>query len=213
MAFQSYWYKTYLPQEIIDIIIKDLEKNTPEESFKESELINGEVNHKKRKSKNTWIETTNWLGGLLWYYIDKMNEENFRYDLKGIENDSIQYTKYEEGEYYGWHTDSAISELYVASSTKRSIKTESQQQNELVELMKINTECIRKLSFTVQLSDPDSYEGGDVQMIDESGSMYTVPREKGTIVVFDSRTRHRVCKVTKGTRRSLVGWCVGPRWR
>ena len=31
---------------------------------------------------------------------------------------------------------------------------------------------------------------------------------RGCIVLFDSRTQHRVLKVTKGTRRSIVGWVL-----
>jgi len=49
--------------------------------------------------------------------------------------------------------------------------------------------------------------------MDESGNAYVVPRQRGCIVLFDSRTQHRVLKVTKGTRKSLVGWTVGPRWK
>ena len=45
------------------------------------------------------------------------------------------------------------------------------------------------------------------------GKSYIIPRQRGTIVLFDSRTSHRVLKVTKGTRRSIVGWVVGPRWK
>lgn len=213
MAYQTYWYKTDLPQDIVDIIIKDLKSHKAEDSFEESTLLGGRVNHKKRKSKNTWIGTSHWLGGYLWYYINKINEENFRYDLLGIDNDFIQYTQYEEGEYYNWHVDSGFSELYEMTSARNSVKNETDQQSYYNDFLKINTETIRKLSFTVQLSDPDSYEGGDVQMIDDSDNLYTVPRERGTIIVFDSRTKHRVRKVTKGVRRSLVGWCVGPRWR
>ena len=41
---------------------------------------------------------------------------------------------------------------------------------------------------------------------------YIVPRKRGTIVLFDSRTQHRVLKVTKGTRKSIVGWVCGKRW-
>ena len=76
-----------------------------------------------------------------------------------------------------------------------------------------NIEMVRKLSFAIQLSDPDDYEGGNVQLLDEAGNQYVVPRQRGTIVLFDSRTQHRVCKVTKGIRKSLVGWTVGPRWK
>ena len=69
---------------------------------------------------------------------------------------------------------------------------------------------VRKLSFAMQLSDPDDYEGGNVQLLDEAGNSYIVPRKRGTIVLFDSRTQHRVLKVTKGTRKSIVGWTVTP---
>lgn len=213
MAYPTFWCKTHLPQEIIDIIIRDIANNKVEDSLEESHIMGGVVNHKKRKSKNSWIHTNNWLGGYLWYYISKINEENFRYDLSGIDNDSIQFTQYEEGEFYNWHVDSGFSNLYELNSTKNSIIDEEMQEEDFRNFLKANTEFVRKLSFTVQLSDPDSYEGGDVQMIDDSDNLYTIPKEKGTIVVFDSRVKHRVRKVKKGTRKSLVGWCVGPRWK
>ena len=76
-----------------------------------------------------------------------------------------------------------------------------------------NIEMVRKLSFAMQLSHPDDYEGGNVQLMDEAGKSYIVPRRRGTIVLFDSRTQHRVHKVRKGVRKSIVGWCVGPRWK
>ena len=65
----------------------------------------------------------------------------------------------------------------------------------------------------MQLSDPDDYEGGNVQLLDEAGQSYMAPRKKGTIMLFDSRTQHRVLKVTKGTRKSIVGLTVGARWK
>ena len=74
-------------------------------------------------------------------------------------------------------------------------------------------EMVRKLSFAMQLSDPDDYEGGNVQLLAEDGHSYIMPRKKGTIILFDSRTQHRVLKVTKGIRKSIVGWTVGPRWK
>jgi hypothetical protein len=213
MAYQSFWYKTHLPEEMVDIIVRDLKNNNIENLLEESTLVGGHINHKQRKSKNSWIYSSYWLAGYIWFYIDRINEENFRYDLTGIDNDAIQYTQYGEGEFYNWHVDSSFKDLYEFSSTKASSASESMQEIKSKEFLKANTESVRKLSFTVQLSDPDSYEGGDVQMMDDSNLLYTVPRERGTIVVFDSRTKHRVRKVTKGVRRSLVGWCVGPRWR
>lgn len=65
----------------------------------------------------------------------------------------------------------------------------------------------------MQLSDEDEYEGGELQLLDPTGHLYTVPKERGTISIFDSRLSHRVRKVKSGCRKSLVGWVVGPRWR
>ena len=45
----------------------------------------------------------------------------------------------------------------------------------------------------------------------KEGNVIFAPRKRGTVVLFDSRTQHRVLKVTKGTRKSIVGWVVGPR--
>ena len=38
-------------------------------------------------------------------------------------------------------------------------------------------------------------------------------RKKGTIIFFPSYTLHEVTKVTKGTRRALVGWATGPAFK
>ena len=56
-------------------------------------------------------------------------------------------------------------------------------------------------------------KGGNLQLLDEAGNSYIAPRKRGTVILIDSRTQHRVLKVTKGTRKSLVGWTVGKRWR
>jgi PKHD-type hydroxylase len=70
----------------------------------------------------------------------------------------------------------------------------------------------RKLSFILQLSDPDSYEGGDLQIMN-STEPTTVKKEKGFAVVFPSYTLHRVTPVTKGIRKTLVIWVTGPTFR
>lgn len=91
---------------------------------------------------------------------------------------------YKPGYFYHWHTDSFFE----------------------------NDNC-RKLSFSVQLSNYDEYKGGDLQFVDDEGELYVAPKTQGTIIIFDSRLRHRVKKVTEGERRSLVGWVMGPRWK
>ena len=67
----------------------------------------------------------------------------------------------------------------------------------------------RKLSITVQLSDPSDYEGGDLQFL-ITREPVTAKREKGNAIVFPSFMIHQVKPVTKGVRYSLVCWCSGP---
>jgi len=66
----------------------------------------------------------------------------------------------------------------------------------------------RKLSIVAHLSDPSEYEGGELQL--NTGQIIVPEKEKGTVVMFPSYMVHRVTPVTKGTRRTLVGWVSGP---
>lgn len=63
----------------------------------------------------------------------------------------------------------------------------------------------RKLSFSVQLSDPTSYRGGDLMI-----GNHVVSRSQGTMVVFSSLLSHEVAPMLSGTRHALVGWVHGP---
>ena len=119
----------------------------------------------------------------------------------------MQYTRYSEGQFYGWHNDAGIVSQYKPVAIGNRVEGRGN------DFVNENIEMVRKLSFALQLSDPDDYEGGNVQLLDEAGKPYIVPRKRGTMVLFDSRTQHRVLKVTKGTRKSIVGWTVGPRWK
>lgn len=68
----------------------------------------------------------------------------------------------------------------------------------------------RKLSFSVQLSEPDSYRGGDLVFPLEGT---TASRERGSITLFSSLTLHEVLPVIAGQRLALVGWMHGPAFR
>ena len=206
MAFQSVWYYTNLPEDIVDIIESDLSENF-DPQMADSLLHGDSLNKEKRNSQNTWIPTAHWVGGFLWHYVLRANRENFLYDLRNIDNESLQYTRYEEGQFYGWHNDAGLSNQYKPQTLGNMKYGQGQ------DFMNENTELVRKLSFSLQLSDPDDYEGGNLQLVDETGHNYIAPRQRGCICLFDSRTLHRVLKVTKGTRKSIVGWVVGPRWK
>ena len=181
--------------------------------MKDSRLHGDLINKEKRNSKNTWIPTHHWIAGWLWHYVQKANKTNFLYDLSHIDGGSLQYARYAEGEFYGWHNDSSIEVHY--KPTFEEVSSGGIINNDKFHNDKLNQkhELIRKLSFSLQLSDPDDYEGGNVQLLDDNNKIYVAPRQRGSIILFDSRTKHRVLKVTKGVRKSIVGWVVGPRWK
>ena len=69
------------------------------------------------------------------------------------------------------------------------------------------------------LSEDDEYAGGDLEITGGGNghgvfeTSHICPRGKGITVVFPSYMMHRVSKVTKGTRRSLVLWVGGSHYR
>ncbi len=212
MAYQSIWYFTNLPEDVVEILDKDLYNNF-DHQMQDSKLHGDALNKDKRNSKNTWISTDHWISGFLWHYVQKANRDNFLYDLSYIDGESMQYTRYGEGEYYNWHNDSSIAVHYKPQALGISGGNTVNNEKVHIDYLNKNTELVRKLSFTLQLSDPNDYEGGNVQLMNDAGQSYIAPRKRGTIILFDARTQHRVNKVTKGTRRSIVGWVVGPRWK
>ena len=208
MAYQSIWFHTKLPSDVVDIIEKNLNETfNIDKNLEESRIGFGNQDGDIRHAKNFWIPTSHWVSGFIWHYVERANRENFKYDLTCVDGESLQYTSYKEGEHYSWHTDQDLSSFYKPQdSGKRNT------QAILDDFVSSNTEYIRKLSFSLQLSDETSYDGGQFQLLDNKES-YFAPKEKGTIVIFDSRTPHRVRKVTRGVRKSIVGWVLGPRWK
>ena len=206
MAYQSTWYYTNLPGDVVDIIERDLvEYFDPE--MQNSRIHGVELNKDKRNSYNAWVPTDHWVGGFVWHYIMRANRENFLYDLRCIDGESMQYTRYGKGMFYGWHNDAGLSTQYKPVAVGNRVEGLGQ------DFVNENIEMVRKLSFAMQLSDPDDYEGGNVILLSEEGNKYVAPRKKGTIILFDSRTQHCVNKVKKGVRKSIVGWVVGPHWK
>jgi PKHD-type hydroxylase len=68
----------------------------------------------------------------------------------------------------------------------------------------------RKLSYSIQLSDPSTYDGCDL--------VFSTPpsqgsREQGSITVFPSFLFHTVTPVYTGVRHAIVGWAHGPAFQ
>ena len=222
MAHLVYWTFSEIPSEMVDILVKDLKKydKAIKDSVVRDEVGNPALEETKgvRKSSNAWIDGGNWVSGFVWYYIMKANRENFMYDIEGIDNNELQYTEYQEGEYYDWHIDDNINRCMINDKLLHSADNHGEN------IAILAGEYIRKLSFSIQLSDPEDYEGGELEFkvsnynsrkrgdfnLDEP---FHAPNKKGTIIIFDSRVKHRVREVKSGVRKSLVGWVVGPRWK
>ena len=144
-----------------------------------------------RKSLQSWItlnSETEWLYNRLGNISRCLNGMHWRYDISGFSED-LQYTRYNEDSFYGWHTDSGIPTICDPRTSHPQ----------------------RKLSLTLQLSAPHEYEGGDFQI--NATRLNTCPKEQGLVIVFPSHSLHQVTPVTKGIRRSLVVWLCGPPLR
>ncbi len=61
------------------------------------------------------------------------------------------------------------------------------------------------LSFTLFLSEPESYDGGELVIQRQDGDE-SIKLAKGALYLYPSNTIHHVTPVTKGTRLALVGW-------
>lgn len=61
------------------------------------------------------------------------------------------------------------------------------------------------LSFTLFLSEPDSYEGGELVMESVDGET-EIKLAPGEVVVYPTAALHRVAPVTSGERIAVVGW-------
>ena len=204
---KSFCHFDTIPANLMEIIEADLSTNFDSQMQTSRLMGNAEVLD-KRNSKNAWVPTTWWLGGLMWHYYKKANDEFFHYNIDQIDGESMQYTQYGLNERYDWHQDEGVSSLYKPQAGGRR-----NDQAVVQDFINGSAERIRKLSAIVQLANDDDYEGGATQIRDVDNTLYTIPRERGTIVFFDSRLQHRAKSVTKGLRKSLISWAVGPRWR
>ena len=180
-------WESTIPSFICDQIINTYKNQS---NFIEGGISSNVAKSGIRKSDVVFINDQ-WVNSLLYGYICAANSMNFNYELSSIDKEYTQFTRYEVGDYYRNHCD--------FDPNKDSL---------------FHT---RKLSATLQLSDSDEYEGGDLlmDMVAYDGDstnrrkVHTITRGKGSVIVFDSRTPHEVTPVTKGTRYSLVKWVHG----
>jgi len=139
-----------------------------------------------RITRTAWIKPaaqTKWIFDRMQSVVRALNDKVWQFDLSGFSED-FQYTIYQGSErgHYDWHVD----------------------QGDLAKR--------RKLSLSLQLSDPSQYEGCELQL-HASNSIEVAPKTRGTLIAFPSYVLHRVTPITRGVRKSIVVWSTGPKFR
>jgi len=116
-------------------------------------------------------------------FIQKANENHFGFNDIRV-TEQAQFTEYPEGGFYDWHMDC-------------NINMEDEPP-------------VRKISMTLLLNDPSEFEGGDLELM-APGKFAKL--KQGHAIIFASFLNHRVNKVIRGVRQSLVVWFGGKPFR
>ena len=113
----------------------------------------------------------------------KANGNHFGFDGMRL-TEVAQFTHYLTGGFYDWHTDNDVTGK--------------------------NEPPVRKISMTLLLSDPSTFEGGELEFMSKGKS---AKLKQGQAIFFASWLQHRVKPVTRGERKSLVMWFGGPPFK
>jgi PKHD-type hydroxylase len=204
VTYYSYWYfESIISKNICNEIIKlGLSKKketawTGEKKPDKTDKKEIQRNRKIRKSDVSWLSEP-WIYEELNQVIHRANLNagwNFQWDY----NEACQFTTYKKGQFYDWHCDN-FQGPYKKHPNPNLIGK------------------MRKLSLTLQLSDPKDYSGGELEFdmtVNKDRPHREIFKNKpqGTVVVFPSFIEHRVRPVKKGVRYSLVNWSCGYPWK
>ncbi|WP_349359672.1 2OG-Fe(II) oxygenase [Stappia sp.] len=151
-------------------------------------LVGGHHHHNIRRAEISWLDDRGdaaWVMERIVSTVAEANRAAFDFDITEFA-ERLQVASYDETVegHYDWHAD--IGDGPLARK--------------------------RKLTIVVQLSDPDTYAGGELE-ISFGGTIHTGGRGQGDATLFASFLAHRVAPVTRGRRHSLTCWCHGPAFR
>ena len=182
-----YWYWTGdLPESLCDTIIEQGDKLISADARVGGDNVVGSYIPQIRETNISFFPETHWIEGICTHYAMIANV-NSGWNVAIDRAQPVQYARYFPEQHYSPHRDAVIEG---------------------------KTPVMRKLSVAIQLSEPDSYEGGNFA-IGEGCDMKEIPefRRRGSIIVFPSICTHGITPIISGVRHSLVCWIVGPRYR
>lgn len=105
-----------------------------------------------------------------------VGNEVFRMAVRPKAISPLIFSRYEKGMHYGSHVDDAVMDGMRAD-----------------------------VSFTLFLSEPKSYDGGELTIESASGED-AFKLDAGSLIAYSATSLHRVSEVTRGTRLAAVGW-------
>lgn len=181
------WRPATLSRDQVKVVL-DLKQTVQSAEAKVYNKDHQEEDKQTRQSKIWWLTEDNapWLIKHLLKVTQPLNAEFFGADITELE--PLQLTEYaaSAGGRCRAHIDSSYADPTVAK---------------------------RKLSLTIQLSDPADYDGGELRLYPDTLDPVIADNSIGSMTLFRSYILHEVTPVTRGVRTSLVAWFSGPDWR
>ena len=175
----------FTPSQCQDIINMGHQQKV-EEAKVGSKEKEGEHDTKKRITTISWIpfKAMPDMYRIIERSMKQVNGNHFGYEGMTI-TEQAQFTEYPKGGFYDWHMDAEANCHFEPP--------------------------VRKISMTILLSPQHEFEGGDLEFMAEGNKLPQLMQ--GQAIYFCSLIRHRVAKVKKGIRRSLVMWFGGPPFK
>jgi len=174
----------FSPQQCQMVINKGMSLKSEKAKVGKGQLDGG-YDPKKRITTISWIPFEDMPD--MYKDIEKhmLQANNNHFGFEGMRlTEPGQFTHYHTGGFYDWHMDNDV-------------------------LGKLQPP-VRKISMTLLLSDPSTFEGGDLEFMTKGKR---AKLKQGQAIFFASWLQHRVEPVTKGERNSLVMWFGGPSFK
>jgi PKHD-type hydroxylase len=181
--YWAYLDNVFSAEECQQIIALGTKLETYQAEITKNTSIELEIRKNKVGFFNSSDKDNTWIYQRITDATTNINRQFFNYDLDYIE--LLQFTVYDQlNDHYIAHMDS-IMPLSVHN---------------------------RKLSFSLQLSAADAYQGCDLEIF-RNGEYQPATRTQGSMIFFPSFILHKVTPLTRGKRHSLVGWVCGPNFK
>lgn len=168
-----------------------------------------------RDSEVAWLDEQ-WIYDTLTPFIHDANKYagwDFQWDWC----ETPQFTIYQPGGFYSWHQDGGGGYDSRYKRYIHGITDIPEKDGKLPDFYTVNDKMVgktRKLSLTLNLTPEGHYDGGDLKFdlgphADNRFRICDQARSQGSIIIFPSFIHHCVTPITRGTRYSLVIWCLG----